>query len=99
MSSADAPTATVTFHLVRDAAALRAVVEAIGALDRPGLRALGSTTGHGHVVAIESDNLADAIRGRGIVRLVDPRSHRLDHAQPEVLDGRGAAPVAAGLAG
>lgn len=99
MPSADTPTATVTFHVVRDAAVLHAVVEAIGAIDRPGLRALGSRTGHGHVVAIESDNLADAIRGRGIVRLLDPRSRRLDHTQPEVLEGRGTAPVAASMAG
>jgi hypothetical protein len=73
----------VTFHAVRDAATVRAVVEAIGALGRPGLRALGSATGHGDVVAIEADNVADSIRGRGVVRLLDPRAQRLDHAAPE----------------
>jgi hypothetical protein len=77
------PTPTVTFHAVRDAATVRAVVEAIGALGRPGLRALGTSTGHGDVVAIEADNVGDAFRGSGIVRLIDPRSRRLDHAQPE----------------
>lgn len=86
------PTPTVTFHAVRDAAVVDAVVEAIGRLGRPGLRALGSSTGHGHVVAIEADNLADSFRGSGIVRLVDPRSRRLDHAQPETaLRGTAAA--------
>lgn len=49
----------------------------------PGLRALGSRTEHGHVVALEADNLADSFRGGGIVRLVDRRSRRLDHDQPE----------------
>ena len=71
--------------------AARRVVDAIAALGRPGLRAMGSVTGHGHVVAIESDNLADAIRGRGIVRLIDPGSRRLDHDQPETSTLRGAA--------
>lgn len=91
--SAVHPSATVTFHAVRDAATACVVVEAIGALGRPGLRALGSTTGHGTVVAIEADNLADAIRGRGIVRLLDPRAERLEHGGPETTAGRGAAPV------
>jgi hypothetical protein len=77
------PAPTVTFHAVRDAATVRAVVDAIGELGRPGLRALGSSTGHGHVVAIEADNLADSFRGSGIVRLIDPRSRRLDHAAPD----------------
>ncbi len=83
---------TVTFHAVRDAATVRTVVEAIAALDRPGLRALGSATGHGDVVAIEADNVADSIRGRGIVRLLDPRSRRLEHAAPE--PGRGGSVLA-----
>lgn len=89
--SSPAPGPIVTFHAVRDADVVAAVVDAIGALGRPGLRALGSTTGHGDVVAIEADNVADSIRGRGIVRLLDPRARRLDHAQPDTASARGSA--------
>jgi hypothetical protein len=74
---------SVSFHAVRDAATVRAVVEAIGALGRPGLRALGSATGHGEVVAVEAETVADAVRGRKVVRLLDPRSRRLEHDAPE----------------
>lgn len=81
----------VSFHAVRDAAVVTSVVDAVDALGRPGLRALGASTGHGDVVAIEADNVPDAIHGRSIVRLLDPRARRLDHAQPETSDARGSA--------
>ncbi len=84
---------TVTFYRVCDAATQRTVLEAVKALGRPGLRALGSQTQEGFLVAVESDSPAERFRGQHVVRRIDRHAREVDHARPRVRPGRGGAPA------